>query len=160
KRVEEAAEAYERAEVALEGHAAERAAEWWRVWLGIQLDRIAMEYWQSHLPEMTALVERGRPVIERHGTPRQRGAFYRDVVLLGLRRDIFVPSDQTLADAQGALAAAQEAGVLSVVADTQFALGFVELWRGDLDAADERLRGALVLAERTPAAGPFGDLAT
>jgi eukaryotic-like serine/threonine-protein kinase len=160
KRVEEADAAYGRAEVELEGHATGRTEAWWRVWLGIQLDRIAMEYWQSHLPEMAALVERARPVIEPHGTPRQRAEYYRDLLLLGLRRDLFVPSNETLAHARTALAAAQEAGVLSVVADTQFALGFVELWRGELDAAEEHLRGALALVERTPAAGPFGDLAT
>src|SRR5262249_42362794 len=72
----------------------------------------------------------------------------------------FVPSDETLAHAQAALAAAQEADVLSVIADTQFALGFVQLWRGYLDTAEVHLQGALALADRTPGAGPFGDLAT
>ncbi|HEV2237845.1 MAG TPA: AAA family ATPase [Ktedonobacterales bacterium] len=160
KRVLEAAEAYDQAEAALGERATGRTAEWWRAWLGIQLDRITMHYWQSQLPEMTALVERVRPVIARHGTPRRRAEFFRDLTLLGLRRDLFVPCDETLADAQAALAAAHEAGVVSVVADTQFALGFVLLWRGDLDTAEEHLQGALALAERTPAAGPFGDLAT
>src|SRR5262249_36259111 len=160
KQVREAADAYARAEVALGVQATGRPSAWWQAWLGILLDRITMHYWQSQLPEMTALVEQVRPVIDRHWTQRQRAEFFRDLTLLGLRRDLFVPSNETLADAQAAQAAARDAGVLSVIADTQFALGFVLLWRGDLDAAEDNLHSALALAERTPGAGPFGDLST
>src|SRR5262249_10861628 len=115
KRVPEAAAAYERAEGALGERATGRPSKWWRAGLGIQLDRIAMHYWQSQLPEMAVLVEQVRPVIGHHGTPRHRAEFFRDLTMLGLLRELFVPADETLADAQAALAAAREAGVLSVI---------------------------------------------
>ena len=54
---------------------------------------------------MTEVAARAKPAVERWGTPTQRGVFYMRLVLLAHRRERYLPSTQTIADNEAALAA-------------------------------------------------------
>jgi hypothetical protein len=69
-----------------------------------------------------------------------------------MRRDRYVVSDQTLAIAREALGASREWGDLKVMAESQFEVGFLYLWRRELKAAEENLQAALELVETCGAA--------
>jgi tetratricopeptide (TPR) repeat protein len=68
---------------------------------------------------------------------------------VALRRDRYVVSDEALTHGHAAVAAAQESENVNEIAWAQFMLGFALLWHGDLDEAEEQLKGALQLTERT-----------
>lgn len=145
---EEALQAYSRAETSLGQEPAESAPEWRQEWVMIQVDRLRLRYWQGQVHEMTRLAEKVRPAVERYGTPLQRSKFFDSLVLMALRRDRYVVSEETLPHAHTAVIAAQESGDLGETAWAQFLLGFSHLWHGDLAEAEEHLQTALGLAER------------
>ena len=96
---------------------------------------------------ISALVDRVRPLLDRYGTPAQRCKFCQGLVFLAYRHDRYVVSEEALAHARAALAAARQSTDHSLIAFTQFILGFTHLWRGELDQAEERLQAALRLSE-------------
>jgi tetratricopeptide (TPR) repeat protein len=125
------------------------SSKWWQEWLAIQLERIRAHYWMAQVPEMTALVEKARPIVEQYGAPAQRADFFQSLVMRDLRRDLYVISDETLGYARAFLAAAQEADPnSSTTVWAQFCVGFSHLWRNELDEADADMNLALRLAER------------
>ncbi len=148
---EEAFRAWEQAEAALNGGAAERGESWWQAWIQIQLDWLWAHYFLNNAGEMAEIVDRTRPAVEQHGTLPQRGLFFQRLALMGFRRDRFVGTDETLGHAQDFVEAIQAAGNLSELAFARFVLGFAYLWhgwRGDLDEAEAELESGLKLAER------------
>ena len=97
---------------------------------------------------MNELAEKARPAVEQYGTPAQRSAIFQGLLLMALRRDRYVVSEETMAHARSSLEAIRESGNLSAIALAQFMFGFSYLCRGELDEADEHLQAALKLAER------------
>jgi tetratricopeptide (TPR) repeat protein len=141
--------AYRMAEISLGQEPAELAREWWHEWLQIQLDQMWAQYLLAQVGEIAELVEKSGSIVERYGTPAQRGRFFFGRTLMALRRDRYVVSDDTLAHAQAAVAASEESGNLDEIALARFHLGFCHLWRSELDAAEEQMHTALTLTERT-----------
>jgi eukaryotic-like serine/threonine-protein kinase len=146
---DEAAQTYQQAEIALGEEPASPGIDWQQEWVMIQLDRIYLDYWRGHVQEMALLAEKVRPAIERYGTPPQRANFYGDLVMMNLRRDHYVVSEETLTYAAQAVSAAQQSSIQSELAWPQFMLGFSLLWHGDLEKAEEALQVTLHITELT-----------
>jgi DNA-binding SARP family transcriptional activator len=145
---EEASESYRRAEAALGAVSSPFDSDWWREWIQIQLECIWNAYWQGRLPELAERAQETQAAVERYGTTDQRAVFFHALVLLATRRERFVISEETLGLARSALAASQETDKLRQIAVNQFSLGFVHLWRWDLDEAHRHLTAALEMTER------------
>ncbi|MFL5801098.1 MAG: ATP-binding protein, partial [Roseiflexaceae bacterium] len=146
---DEALRAYRIAEISLGQEPAERALEWWQEWVQIQLDQMWLHYTLAQVGELTELVEKSRSVVERYGTPAQRGRFFWGRAQMAFRRDRFVVSDEALTFAHTQLAASEETGSLGELASARFNVGFCHLWRHELAAAEEQMQAALSLAEQT-----------
>src|ERR1019366_1629940 len=56
--------------------AEEHADEWWHEWVQVQVDKTWDLYWLARVDELSALVDRVRPVVERHGLASQRAQFF------------------------------------------------------------------------------------
>jgi DNA-binding SARP family transcriptional activator len=147
-RFEDALQTYSRAEAILDQASAEASSEWWQEWIEIQSGRILIHYWLARVQEITELVEKTRPVVERSGTRAQRATFFQNLYLMSLRRDRCVVLEETLGYARSALAARQEAGSTTEIAWARFHLGFAYLFYGDLDEAETHMQAALAVGER------------
>jgi tetratricopeptide (TPR) repeat protein len=153
-RYEESFQAFDRAEAALGPEPADSALAWWQEWVEIQCDRVWHHYWLAQVDEIVELIEKTRPLVEQYGMPLQCSRFFQTLVLMALRRDRYVISEETLADAWAAVEAGKASGDLNETATQEFMMGFCLLWHGNLDEAKEHLQTALALTERT------GDVAT
>jgi tetratricopeptide (TPR) repeat protein len=149
RRFGEAVEEFTLAEQALGERPDEAALDWWREWVQIQADLTWLYYWDNRVDQMAQLVADVRPVVERVGTPRQRGAFFNALLLMELRRTRYVVSDQMLDYGRAYVDAQREVGDPGESGVAHFMNGFAHLWYGDLDAADTELQMALALATRT-----------
>jgi predicted ATPase/class 3 adenylate cyclase len=144
---ERAWQCYDQAEKTLQERASP-TVEWQRESLQIQLDRMWLHYWRQETDAIAALAERIRPLVEQHAAPLQRGNFFHGLVLMALRRSRYIANEQTIANAQTSLAAAEESNVLTEIRNARFVLGFVYLWAGKLELAEEWLSDTLKLTER------------
>jgi DNA-binding SARP family transcriptional activator len=140
-------EACQRAEVALGKPPDSDDDDWWDEWLEVQVGRVWAHYWLAQWAEMDRLVDQLQPVVEQRGSGVNRMRFLMASCLLHLRKERYVVSDEMLANSREALAASQKWGSLKTRIDCQFEYGFLHLWRGDLDEAQEYLQAALGLAE-------------
>jgi hypothetical protein len=107
-----------------------------------------MHYWLGQWREMSELAQI-RPLVEQHGTPTQCVSFFLALASMNNRRDRYVVSEETLEFCRIALAISQESEDSGEIAWARFMLGFGQLWHGDLEEAEEQMRAALALAERT-----------
>jgi eukaryotic-like serine/threonine-protein kinase len=149
----EAHQAWDEGERALERFSSvratpERTSARWREWIEIQVERIWSHYWQFHKEEMERLCEKLMPVMEQYGTPAHRARVLTVLAMMRFQRERVVCSAETLAIAEAALTAARDAGNLGIIFDAQFYVGFLHLWRRELDQAEAQFRPARVLAER------------
>jgi class 3 adenylate cyclase/tetratricopeptide (TPR) repeat protein len=149
RRVLESLAHYDLAEAALGPESNKDDSRWWKEWLAIQIDRTGAYYFLGRLTDISDLVERTRPVVGRYGTPSQRRDLLDSLLLVDLRRcRFYMLPDETLARARTNVAGSRESGDLSEIAFYQFNLGFVHLWRDELEQAEEELAGSLGLATR------------
>lgn len=146
---DEAAQVYQQAEAALGEETDETTLEWRQEWMMLLLDRVNLGYWLGQVQEMTALVEKVRPVVERYGAPLQRAMFYGNLTITALRRDRYVVSDEILADAERAYAAARETGDDGTLSLADFVLGFTRLWHGEYELAEKYLQASFQWRERS-----------
>jgi tetratricopeptide (TPR) repeat protein len=123
-------------------------ASWWDEWLQIQGERIAVYYWLARLDRIQALVETIRPVVERHGTPLQRIAFYVSLLRMGLRSHRYRPDRDTVENARALLVAAEESGDASELAYAHFSLAVALVLHEAFAEAEPQLARALAAAER------------
>jgi tetratricopeptide (TPR) repeat protein len=147
--VEEQLLSFDKAEQLLGYEPVEHATGWWQEWLAIYLARLGAHYMQGNIREMATLIDVIRPIVQRQGTRAQQAVFYSRLTQVNMRRDRFVITDETLAYAQARLQAGHEAADPAAIIDFTFGLGFVYLWRGDLDKAEENLQAALKLADQS-----------
>ena len=120
-------------------------------WLELMIDGWASMYsWCLQLDLALAVLERVRPVLEAHGSPARKTAFYRFWTLQKVLRNRLRIDDEDLASLRAAIAAAELTGEerdKDVGYSTDF-LGWALWLRGDLVAAAEVEAKALELAER------------
>jgi adenylate cyclase len=120
-------------------------------WLELMIDGWAsMRLWCLELDLALAVLEQVRPVLEAHGSPARKTAFYRFWTLQKLLRNRLRVDEEDLANLRTAIAAAEHSGE-DRDKDVGYATDFLgwALWlRGDLAAAAEVETRALNLAER------------
>ena len=147
RRYMEALAVCNQAEIALGEQPDSDASNWWREWIEVQVDRIWAHYWLAQWPEMEALVYKAQPVVQGIGGSASRSRFLMASCLLHLRKERYTVSDEMLIQSREALVASQEWGDMKTRVDCQFELGFLHLWRGELEEAEENLHAALDLIE-------------
>jgi DNA-binding SARP family transcriptional activator len=147
RRFEDALQTYSRAEAILDQASAEASSERWQEWIEIQSGRIFIHFWLAQVQEITELVEKTQPVVERSGTQAQRATFFQNLYMMSIRRDRGV-LEESLGYARSALAARQESGSATEIALARFFLGFAYLFYGDLDEAEAHIQAALAVGER------------
>jgi len=150
----QALRAYETAETTLEEESARAKQEqlpldYWQEWVQLQLERMWVYYWLDQWYEIANLEEEIRGTVEQFGTPAQHVNFLLSLTSLHLLRDRYVVSDVVISNTQAALAISQTSGSIGELAWVRFLLGFGQLWRGDLDKAEEQMLAALKGAETT-----------
>jgi DNA-binding SARP family transcriptional activator len=130
------------------------AKAWWQMWLDIQYARLSLLYSQARLGEMEELCNQMLPVVEEHATTRQKLSFLHRQSMLEIRQLRYVPSQKVVTDGHTALRWAQRTGDIAQILSAEFALAFILLWSGDLQAAIGQLETTL------PRAKERGDLPT
>jgi class 3 adenylate cyclase/tetratricopeptide (TPR) repeat protein len=145
----EAMESYQAAEKSLGPQKEENSLLWWQEWLQIQMDLMLLYYWQDRAEEIKLLAGNVRPMIEKYGSPAQRGGFYHGLVLADLRTERYRITEATLADMQAYLSAQGEVNNQGSLAWDHFMEGFVHLWHHDLEIAQNSLQTAFTLACQT-----------
>jgi len=143
----ETLDACRQAEAALGEQPVEDASPWWAEWLEVQVERVWAHYWLAQWPEMDELVRKVRPVAQQRGDAASRVRLLTASCLMHMRRERYVIADEVLADAREAHAASRESGSLETRITCQFHLGFLHLWRLELDEAEEHLQAIRELSE-------------
>lgn len=109
-------------------------------WIDLQLDRIWAYYFAAKMPEIKAIMEAARAVVEEHGTLAQKARWFEALSLVDFRvcRYFQLP-DTTLENVKKQVATAQASGNRRVIGRAQTLMGFVHLWRDEIDDAENFL---------------------
>jgi adenylate cyclase len=126
-----------------------RDPAWWVEWLEVQIEQMWIHYQADRWEDMAELAERLRTAAERHGTAAQRVGFYRCLGAMIFRRDRYVVDEEGIGFSRKALAAADASGDVMLLGHASFSLGFALMWHGDFADAEENLRRALSIWDRT-----------
>jgi tetratricopeptide (TPR) repeat protein len=126
----------------------EHEAPWWHEWVQIQVDKTWDLYWLAKVDELSALVERVRPVVERHGVPFQRAQFYQALVHTALRRERYARLDEAIDYGRRSLAAAEQCEDPREIALARFFLAFPLLCAGELSESEPLFVAAIDTADR------------
>jgi hypothetical protein len=132
-------------QAALDG---EPRAGWWQEWVQIQVDKAWNHYFLAQVDELTSLVSRVRPIVERHGSPVQRARLLQALVNTNLRRERYLVSGDTVEFARRSMSHAEESGEPAEMALAAFVLGFNLLFHDAVDEAERMLSRALELSCR------------
>jgi DNA-binding SARP family transcriptional activator len=143
----EALDACRQAEIALGEQPHPNGSSWWDEWLEVQVQQVWAHYWLAQWPEMEELVHKVRPAVQERGGAANRMRFLVATILMHLRQYRYTVSDEMLANQREALAASREWSDPKAVSENEFELGFLLLWRRELDKAEEHLQAGLELAE-------------
>lgn len=131
---------YEKAIAALGERTPESSIEW----IDLQLDRIWLAYFQARADDLSLILRESQPVIEEQGTLAQKARMYESLVLVDFRKyRYFQLPDETLKNARKQLDAAWSSGNRRVLGRAQTLLGFVHMWRDELDEAQKYLLAGL-----------------
>jgi len=123
-----------------------------REWLQCHLDKLHGYYWLRRVPEMNRQIAVLRVPLAQHGSSQQRARFFAGQMLMSMRRDRYVVTDETLQFAREARQACQGDDQLADLPLLQFGYGFALLFHGSWDRAADELKAALAIARR---AGDF-----
>jgi serine/threonine protein kinase/tetratricopeptide (TPR) repeat protein len=118
-------------------------AEYWHERVQIQVDKAWDLYWLAKVEELAALVEKVRPLVEKHGLAAQRAQFFQALVHMNLRRDRYAIADDTIVYARASLSAAEQAGDVRELAIARFFLAFPLMFRGFEEEAEPLFLAAL-----------------
>ncbi len=132
----------------LETAGAARGADWRHEWIEVQLAVAGWHYGVNQLDAMSAAVESLGPVVLEHGSAQQRSRYFRSLAMLYSRQERYRISERTLEVARRALEAVTGSAERQLLATQRFSLGFLALWSGELDLAQEQLQLAAAFAER------------
>lgn len=147
RRREEALAAFRRAVGEL-GEVPDDDPEWSEERAAVELGTIMVEYFTSTPEILAAQIARSRPIIEAHGTPLQRAWLFNSLALLGLRRERFRASAETVDQARRGFELLDQVEERQEVSDIRFIYAFSLLWADRLDEAEEHLLDVLAEADR------------
>ena len=125
-----------------------RTADWWEEKVQVQLERMHLLYWQGMAGKMRQLADQYRTVVEKRGTPMQRGRFFQMLSLSLLTGSRYRPNEECVRLGERAVSESKDCVNLSEVAHVRFTLGLVHVWRGNFAEAAEHCGIALQLSER------------
>jgi len=147
-RYDAAARALDAAAALLGSQPGETAAEA-DVWLELMIDGRAEYHLQRRdVDRELAILEAVRPVLEARGNATRRYGFYLQLACHRVVRDRLRGSEQAMADARRALAAAQESRDTKDIGYATNFLGWITCLAGDLARGRAHLLAALEIAER------------
>lgn len=138
---------FQEAEQLLEQVAVRSSQSWQQEWIDLHLDQLLPL--RGSVAEMTAIIERVRPLVNRSGTAEQRGQFFQAVGARDSKRDHFVATAASVLQRRTALASVQETGNPVLIGFAHFSLGNHLWWSGSLSEAEQEMRMAIRLAEQT-----------
>lgn len=149
RQLEEALQTYAQASALLEPPPNDPPASWWETWLDIELARAWVLYLRILPDEMTAQMEKITPAVTQHGTDSHKMKFYNALSLMHLIRSRWyrVP-EEAIGYARRLTTFGKPAAMLygGSLFSGLFNIGFIHLWREELDLAEENLREALQAA--------------
>lgn len=147
---ERALELYAQAEhdLGAEPRSPEEGEEFWFERVQIQMQSAMDLYFLSRVAELSQLIERIRPLIERHGTPLQRAQFFQTLVHMNLRRDRYRISSDTLDYVRASLRAAEQQEDERERALAHFTVAFPAMFAGRDSEAEPHYQQAIAGAER------------
>jgi hypothetical protein len=119
---------------------------WLDEWLEVQVEKVWTHYWLAQWPEMDVLVNKLQPVVKERGRPANRMRLLWASGLMNLRKGRYTVSDEMLANSREALDLSEKWGSPKSRVEYRFELGFLHLWRRELDEAGENLQASLELA--------------
>ncbi|QSQ18991.1 AAA family ATPase [Pyxidicoccus parkwayensis] len=145
---DEALQGYERAERDLGAPGPGATEAWWAEWVQLRIDRISVYYWLGQVEHIRPLVDEVRPVVRERGTALQRAHFFHVLTQMNIRAERYLTSVETVSYARACLAAAEESGDDTEVAEDRFSLAAVLMFHGALAEAEQQMRTTLREAER------------
>ena len=146
---DQAVQAFNLAETLLGPKPFQPLAEWWQRWGDVQFFRLNAYYTMGRWREMARVLDKLRPIVEQQGAARFRGLYLLNRVVMAMRRDRYVISDETLADARDWLAMIPEAGDRFFVEFAYYLVGWLLVLRGEFEEAEKVLQTGLALMEET-----------
>ncbi|HJU86558.1 MAG TPA: hypothetical protein VJ788_04225, partial [Gemmatimonadota bacterium] len=145
---EEALAFFDRAVEELGEPPTEASPEWDEERAAVELGRIMLQYFTSTPEVLVEQIERSGPIVEARGTALQRALLFNSKALLGLRRERYVASAETVEHARAGYDATLGVEPRLEVGDVRFVYAFSLLWAGRLDESERHLRELLAEAER------------
>ncbi len=106
-------------------------------------------YWLAEWQKISDLADQIKPAIEKTGTPLHRCRFFENLIRMHYRRDRYIVSDEIYDYAMAALNASLEIGEKIKISEARFGVGFCQLWKGELEEAEEEIQMALEIANKT-----------
>ena len=138
-------QAFEEAEHILAQVADAADSAWRDEWLALQFARV----WRGSADEIEVALEKARPVVELYGTQEQRKLLAEAVGIHNAIRRRFVISARSLASWRANIAALESTGNEAQRAMDHALFGIGLLSAAQFDEAEEQLRQALYMGERT-----------
>jgi class 3 adenylate cyclase/tetratricopeptide (TPR) repeat protein len=109
-------------------------------WIDLQLDRIWAFYFSQRLDELSEALDASRSTIEVHASLSQKARWYGSLAMADFQRFRYYQlPDATLENAKTYVEAAMASGNRRIFGRAQTILGFVHLWRDELDHAQRFL---------------------
>jgi DNA-binding SARP family transcriptional activator len=146
--MEEAWRMLESAESALGDDPLEPEAEWWEMWLYVQMRWAMLHYWRRDASAMQVQIDKIELLMEEHSTLVQQVGFYGLLGNHGFVVDRYVPTSRTVEYCQASLAAARKVADPYALSNAQFRLGFAYLWLDRLDEAEVLIQASLAYATK------------
>jgi len=119
-----------------------------REWISIRTAILLAHYWTGRVDAMEHRIEEVRLEIEQGGPALERALFFDALLHIALRRERFLPSDETVEYAKKALEAAVASGDAATEGWARFMFVFTLLFRGALADAEAQTRRGIAQAER------------
>jgi hypothetical protein len=138
--------AFGEAEAALGGPPETETASWWEERIELEFDRLQHLYFTGERTAFSVAVERARPLVDRHGTPLQQARMLHHLASVQTRRDRCVVAPLTIERVRRGLATVEATGDLPLICSWRFTLGWVVLFAGRLEEAEQWLSSSLELA--------------
>ncbi len=139
---------YEKAADLLEQAPDRSNDEWRQEWLDIHLDQILpLQVHRLSVQEMTAVIEKMRPIMEQYGTEVQRAQFFLCAAARNMARERVRVSEETIAQFRSALQAIQRTRNSSFIGFARYGLGRALFSADQLDEAEEQIYLAMNIGE-------------
>lgn len=123
--------------------------QWWDEWIDVQIEKVWVYYWLARWQDLEELVDRISLVVKARASAPSRMRFLKASCLTNLRKFRYSVTDEMLENSKENLATSHQYGSLQDQMECYFELGFLHLWRFELDGAEENLQLSLTLTEKT-----------